>query len=62
VIWPLELILAAISIAPPYSFTKVRILDSSVGALRVTGWEASPAGLRRLRTELLAFLRAALTP
>jgi AcrR family transcriptional regulator len=31
-------------------------------ALRVTGWEASPAGLRRLRTELLAFLRAALTP
>jgi AcrR family transcriptional regulator len=31
-------------------------------ALRVTGWEASPAGLRRLRTELLAFLRAALAP
>jgi len=31
-------------------------------ALRVTGWEPSPAGLRRLRTELLAFLRAALTP
>ena len=31
-------------------------------ALRVTGWEASPAGLRRLRAELLAFLRAALAP
>jgi AcrR family transcriptional regulator len=31
-------------------------------ALRVTGWEASAAGLRRLRAELLAFLRAALAP
>jgi AcrR family transcriptional regulator len=30
--------------------------------LRVTGWEPTPAGLRRLRSELLAFLRAALTP
>jgi AcrR family transcriptional regulator len=31
-------------------------------ALRVIGWAPSPAGLRRLRTELLAFLRAALSP
>jgi TetR/AcrR family transcriptional regulator len=31
-------------------------------ALRVAGWQPSAAGLRRLRTELLAFLRAALTP
>ena len=30
--------------------------------LRVTGWEPTPAGLRRLRSELLAFLRAALAP
>jgi TetR/AcrR family transcriptional regulator len=29
-------------------------------ALRAVGWEATPAGLRRLRAELLAFLRAAL--
>jgi AcrR family transcriptional regulator len=31
-------------------------------ALRVVGWEASTSGLRRLRNELLAFLRAALAP
>jgi AcrR family transcriptional regulator len=31
-------------------------------ALRVNGWQASPAGLRRLRDELLAFLRSALAP
>jgi hypothetical protein len=31
-------------------------------ALRLVGWEPTAAGLRRLRTELLAFLRAALTP
>jgi hypothetical protein len=31
-------------------------------ALRVNGWEPTPVGLRRLRDELLAFLRAALTP
>jgi len=31
-------------------------------ALRVVGWEASTAGLRSLRNELLAFLRAALAP
>jgi len=30
-------------------------------ALRAVGWEPSAAGLRRLRTELLAYLRAALT-
>ena len=29
-------------------------------ALRAVGWESSPVGLRRLRAELLAFLRAAL--
>jgi TetR/AcrR family transcriptional regulator len=31
-------------------------------ALRATGWEPSAAGLRRLRAELLGFLRAALAP
>ncbi|HSB86535.1 MAG TPA: TetR/AcrR family transcriptional regulator [Ilumatobacteraceae bacterium] len=31
-------------------------------ALRVVGWQPSAAGLRRLRAELLAFIRAALTP
>jgi AcrR family transcriptional regulator len=31
-------------------------------ALRVNGWIADAAGLRRLRSELLAFLRAALAP
>jgi TetR/AcrR family transcriptional regulator len=31
-------------------------------ALRAVGWPATPAGLRRLRTELLAFLEAALRP
>jgi AcrR family transcriptional regulator len=30
-------------------------------ALRAVGWDASTAGLRRLRAELLAFLRAALS-
>jgi len=30
--------------------------------LRVIGWSPSPAGLRQLRAELLAFLRAALSP
>jgi AcrR family transcriptional regulator len=31
-------------------------------ALRGVGWEPTPAGLRRLRAELRAFLRAALAP
>jgi AcrR family transcriptional regulator len=31
-------------------------------ALRAVGWHATTADLRRLRTELLAFLRAALSP
>jgi AcrR family transcriptional regulator len=31
-------------------------------ALRAVGWQATPAGLRRLRDELRSFLRAALTP
>ena len=31
-------------------------------ALRINGWQPSAAGLRRLRDELLAFLRAALMP
>jgi TetR/AcrR family transcriptional regulator len=31
-------------------------------ALRVVGWQPSAAGLRQLRNELLAFLRAALKP
>lgn len=31
-------------------------------ALRMVGWQPSAAGLRQLRSELLAFLRAALAP
>jgi TetR/AcrR family transcriptional regulator len=31
-------------------------------ALRIFGWEATPVGLRHLRTELLAFLSSALAP
>lgn len=31
-------------------------------ALRTTGWQPTATGLRRLRAELLAFLRAALAP
>jgi TetR/AcrR family transcriptional regulator len=31
-------------------------------ALRGVGWQSTPAGLRRLRAELRAFLRAALAP
>ena len=31
-------------------------------ALRVNGWQPTAAGLRQLRDELLAFLRAALMP
>jgi AcrR family transcriptional regulator len=31
-------------------------------ALRAVGWQQTPAGLRRLRDELRAFLRAALAP
>lgn len=31
-------------------------------ALRVVGWPADTAGLRRLRSELVSFVRAALTP
>lgn len=31
-------------------------------ALRVVGWTADTAGLRRLRAELVSFLRSALTP
>ncbi|NNE12068.1 MAG: hypothetical protein HKN41_07460, partial [Ilumatobacter sp.] len=31
-------------------------------ALRAVGWQADPVGLRHLRDELRAFLRAALSP
>jgi hypothetical protein len=31
-------------------------------ALHAVGWDPTPAGLRQLRSELLAFLRAALSP
>ena len=31
-------------------------------ALRAVGWQSTPAGLRQLRDELRAFLRAALAP
>ena len=31
-------------------------------SLRAVGWQATPTGLRRLRSELRAFLRAALSP
>ena len=44
------------------AYATVTGIDTEPEVLRVTGWEPTPAGLRRLRSELLAFLRAALIP
>lgn len=43
-------------------YATVTGIATEPGALRVNGWEPTPAGLRRLRDELRAFLRAALAP
>jgi AcrR family transcriptional regulator len=42
------------------SYATVTGVATEPEALRAVGWSATPAGLRRLRTELLDFLRAAL--
>ncbi|MFZ8915990.1 MAG: TetR/AcrR family transcriptional regulator [Ilumatobacteraceae bacterium] len=44
------------------SYATVTGIATEPEALRVVGWTADTAGLRRLRTELVAFLRSALTP
>jgi AcrR family transcriptional regulator len=44
------------------SYATVTGIATEPEALRVNGWEPTAAGLRRLRDELLAFLRAALAP
>ncbi len=43
-------------------YATVTGIATEPAALRVTGWEPTAAGLRRLRAELIAFLRAALAP
>ncbi|MGA1156652.1 MAG: TetR/AcrR family transcriptional regulator [Ilumatobacteraceae bacterium] len=44
------------------SYATVTGIATEPEALRVVGWTADTAGLRRLRAELVAFLRSALTP
>ncbi len=44
------------------AYATVTGLATEPEALRAVGWEPSAAGLRRLRDELRAFLRAALAP
>jgi len=44
------------------SYATVTGIATEPEALRVVGWTADTAGLRRLRSELVAFLRSALTP
>jgi AcrR family transcriptional regulator len=44
------------------SYATVAGIATEPEALRAVGWEPSVAGIRRLRAELLAFLRAALAP
>ena len=44
------------------AYSTVTGIATEPEALRGVGWTPSPAGLRRLRAELRAFLRAALTP
>jgi AcrR family transcriptional regulator len=43
-------------------YATVTGIATEPATLRVVGWEPTTAGLRRLRDELLAFLRAALSP
>ena len=46
----------------PLSYATVAGIATEPEALRAVGWEPSTAGIRRLRAELVAFLRAALAP
>ena len=44
------------------AYATVTGIATEPAVLRVTGWQPTTAGLRRLRDELRAFLRAALAP
>ena len=44
------------------SYATVTGIATEPAVLRITGWQPTTAGLRRLRDELRAFLRAALAP
>lgn len=50
------------SIVIALAYATVTGIATEPEALRVVGWSADTAGLRRLRTELIAFLRASLAP
>lgn len=50
------------SIVIALAYATVTGIATEPEALRVVGWNADTAGLRRLRTELIAFLRASLAP
>lgn len=50
------------SIVIALAYATVTGIATEPEALRVVGWNADTAGLRRLRSELIAFLRASLTP
>jgi len=43
-------------------YATVTGIATEPAVLRISGWQATPAGLRRLRDELRGFLRAALAP
>lgn len=50
------------SIVIALAYATVTGIATEPEALRVVGWNPDTAGLRRLRTELVSFLRAALAP
>lgn len=50
------------SVVIALAYATVTGIATEPEALRVVGWNADTAGLRRLRTELIAFLRASLAP
>lgn len=50
------------SIVIALAYATVTGIATEPEALRVVGWPPDTAGLRRLRSELVGFLRAALTP
>lgn len=50
------------SIVIALAYATVTGIATEPEALRVVGWNADTAGLRRLRSELIAFLRASLAP
>jgi AcrR family transcriptional regulator len=50
------------SIVIALAYATVTGIATEPEALRVVGWNADTAGLRRLRSELVAFLRASLAP